>query len=200
MLAAGVVYLLFRDRSRSSSSAPALPAPALEPLPGGGGCMPAVRTGGSDPDVWYLTRWAATVDDLIRRGVEPGPAAIGARALVAQWAHETDAGRSEYNFNLGGWIAAPGEACHELRDATSGAPGRWASFASLEQSIHEHIDRLATRSRFQPAFLAWIKEPLSERWIRALGAAGYYTADPDVYARAWRARLERATELTRAAA
>jgi hypothetical protein len=199
MLGAGVLYLMFRDRTAPAlppgSSMPAAPLPSS-----GGGCPGSViRTGGRDTAFWYLTRMAATIDDLVRRGVDPVGAEHGAQGLVAQWAHETNAGRSEYNFNLGGWVAAPGEPCHELPDGTTGRIIRWASFPSLERSVHEHIDRLQ-RPRFRPAFLKWIESPTDEQWIRALGAAGYYEASPDAYAAAWRVRLKQLREMTRAAA
>lgn len=200
MLGAVVVYAFFRERERATlpgSVAPRAPSPRSS---FGGECPgTTVRTGGKDSALWYVTRFAATVDDLVRRGVDPVAAERGAAGLVAQWAHETDAGRSEFNFNLGGWIAAPGEPCHELPDATTGRLIRWASFPSLELAIHEHIDRLQ-RPRFARAFLQWIQNPTDDAWVRALGAAGYYEASPDAYARAWALRLQQLRELTRVAA
>lgn len=162
-------------------------------------CAEAVQTGGFDPVKWIGSRWAVTVHDLMQRGVEPRAAEIGARALVAQWAHETDAGRSEYNFNLGGWIAARGEPCHVLTDATSGRETAWAAFPSLADSVHEHIDRL--QRRFPSAFRLLVSSPLDDGWIRELGRRGYYEANRDEYAAAWRARLGRVDEvLSRVAA
>lgn len=194
-LVAAVLYLLLRERRAPASTLPSEAFPLEPRAPRAGGESPAVRTGGNDETLWYATRYAATVDDLVRRGVDPTAALRGARALVAQWAVETNAGKSEYNFNLGGWVAARGEPFHVVRDATSGREIRWASFPSLDESIHEHIDRLQ-RPRFREAFVMLARSPLSDAWVRELGRAGYYEADPDKYASAWRHRLQEVAELT----
>lgn len=203
-LALVVLYLLLRDRQRcepATSSSPAFAPPLRERQSSsrGGGEVPPLRTGGTDPDLWIATRFAATVDDLVRRGVDATAALKGARGLVAQWALETNAGKSEYNYNLGGWKAASGEPFQVIRNAGTGEADRWAAFPSLEESVHEHIERLQ-RPRFRQAFASFIADPLSDDWVRELGHAGYYGEPPDQYARAWRTRLSQVSELTRGAA
>lgn len=204
MVGAGVVYLLFRDRSSSSASAPLPLLPTTDTIAprrsSSGACVPAVQTGGKDPALWIATRWAAAADDFVRRGVPQRAAENGARGIVAQWAVETNNGRSEYCFNLGGWKAAAGEACFELPQGQTRELVRWAAFPSLQASVHEHIERLATRARFQRAFAAFVNNPTSEAWIFELGRSGYFGEDPAAYARAWRSRLSQIEELTRAAA
>jgi hypothetical protein len=156
-------------------------------------CVAAQQTGGLDPRSWVTSRVARTVERLESQGFPPEQARELARSLVAQWAHETGRGRSEFNFNLGGWLAAPDVRCHVLPGFCGPGVERrddcaWESWPNLDAAIDDHVARIA--GRFQRAFTALLEAPFSDEWIRELGRGGYFTAPIDGYAAAWRKQRE----------
>ena len=168
--------------TRAPSSAPK--GPGL-PSSGKGRRVPTRRTGEADPLEWFRRRMAITVPAL--GALEPP--LVGARAdrvalaLVAQWAHETDRGRAEFNFNLGGWTARKRDDFHEAVDRLSQSHFRWTAYADLPTAIEDQIRRLILG--FPRAWALLLAEPESSAWIEELGRAGYYTAPTSAYARAW---------------
>lgn len=115
-----------------------------------------------------------------------------ALALVAQWAHETNRGKAEFNFNLGGWVARPKDDYHEATDRLSGKHFRWTAYPDLPTAVDDQLRRLIVT--FPGAWATLLSAPESSAWIEELGRDGYYTADPRAYARAWAMHL---TELRR---
>lgn len=167
--------------TREPSSAPRGRLPGT----GSGKRVPTKRTGEADPLEWFRRRMALTVPAL--GGLEPP--LVGARAdrvalsLVAQWAHETDRGRAEFNFNLGGWTARKRDDFHEAVDRLSQSHFRWTAYPDLPTAIEDQIRRLIIG--FPGAWALLLAEPESSAWIEELGRRGYYTAPTAAYARAW---------------
>jgi hypothetical protein len=186
LLLAGLVYLL----RRSGDGKPGGGAPSVGP------CIPKVLTGRTlegqpiDAEGWARSRYAAVLGTLTRRSheakdyveVEDLPAI--ARALVAQWAHESGRGSHEYCFNLGGWHATKSEPCFASTDA--GVPTRFRAWGDLDTSTNDHVSRLV--NKFRRAVAALIEDPDSDRWVRVLREQGYYTAPVEQYAGGWRAQ------------
>jgi hypothetical protein len=191
LMAGYLANLLFSQlgpRPRVPAPAPGA-APPAPPAPSSAARVAPTRTGGETPAEWARSRLAAAQAWLLRMGIAtPEHAREVATSLVAQWAHETGNGKSEYNFNLGGWLASGNRPFHVLRNATTGELMRWEAFPDLDTSIAQHIERLRSRPRYARAFRALLELPTSPAWIHELGRAGYYgSGDRDVYARAWQA-------------
>jgi hypothetical protein len=152
--------------------------------------VPIVRTGEADLVEWATRRLALTL--AVLGALEPPvrgsrKADDVALALLAQWAHETDAGRAEYNFNLGGWTARKRDTFHTAPDRLSSAAGfRWTAYPDLPTAVEDQINRLIRT--FPSAWGKLLQDPVGDGWVRELGRRGYYTAEINDYARAWAAR------------
>lgn len=142
-----------------------------------------MRTGEDNVIEWRRRRLALAIASL--RGMVPDALLDRvALSIVAQWAHETARGRSEFNNNLGGWRARKGEQFFTARDVQSGDEiFRWSSYPDLPTGVQDQIQRLA--SRFPSAFALLVENPESSAWVEELGRKGYYEADPRIYARVW---------------
>lgn len=153
-----------------------------------------VPTGGDDPRVWANTRFDMATAILNQLGVPTELAPRVALSLLAQWAHETARGRSEFNFNLGGWHARKGDPFFTARDTLTPTTEvfRWTAYPTLAIAVDDQIRRLA--SQFPSAWRLLLAQPETSAWIEELGRRGYYTARPGDYARSWamhRTELER---------
>lgn len=184
-----VGFLLLRGSS-SSPSAPVLPG--MPPPPNNQ--LPRTRTGGQPLGQWFGERFALALENLPALGVPDLLLRPVALAIVSQWAHETGRGKSEFNFNLGGWRARKSDPFFTARDVlTPGQPTfKWTAYPTLETAVADQLLRL--RERFPSAWKLLLQQPHTSAWIEELGRRGYYTADRNAYARAWasnRAELER---------
>lgn len=182
--------LLLRGGSSSSPAAPGLPGA----VPSNG--LKRVRTGGDDVRAWFNERFGLALEVLSQMGVHTVALRPVALSLVAQWAHETGRGKSEFNFNLGGWRARKSDPFFTARDVlTPGQPTfKWTAYPDLPFAVSDQIKRLA--ERFPSAWKLLLEQPHTSAWIEELGRRGYYVADRNAYARAWasnRAELERFT-------
>lgn len=180
-------------RNSASSTAPGVPSPAA-PRPVGPALEQArTRTGGNDVAAWFAERFALALEALQAAGVPDVMLRPVALALVSQWAHETGRGKSEFNFNLGGWRARKSDPFFVARDVQSGKElFRWTAYPDLRFAVVDQINRL--QERFPSAWKLLVQQPHTSAWVEELGRRGYYTADPTTYARAWatnRAELER---------
>lgn len=166
--------------------APATP-PAPRPLPSTTGTEIArTRTGGQPLPEWFGERFGLALENLVAAGVPDVMVRPVALSLLAQWAHETARGKSEFNFNLGGWRARKSDPFFVARDVMSGAElFRWTAYPDLPTAVADQIARLA--SRFPSAWKLLLAQPNSSAWVEELGRRGYYTANPQNYARAWAA-------------
>lgn len=177
----GVLALLGLVALGSRATAPSSPAvpSALE--------RPKVQTGGADPIAWAQSRFNTI--RLVLATIAPQLAAEDLRrvalSVLAQWSHETNKGRNEFNFNLGGWMAAAGEPFFRATGAEDpGRPSlRFASFDDLTGATRLQLERL--RARFPSAVRLLVADPESSAWVEQLGKSGYYTAPVPAYARAW---------------
>lgn len=177
------LLLLSKREAGSTSRGPGLAAPQPQ-----GRAVAVLRTGEADPVAWARRRLALLVVAL--QSLEPplvgAHADQVARSLLAQWAHETNSGRSEFNFNLGGWTARRGDHYHTAADRLSGASGfRWTAYADLPTAIEDQLRRLILT--YPRAWSSLLAAPESRDWIDELSRGGYFTAPRDDYARAWRA-------------
>ena len=101
------------------SSGPSLPTPsASSDAPGLE--VPRTLTGGQPFGQWFGDRFALALE-VLRPNVPADKLTDIALSVVAQWAHETARGLSEFNFNLGGWHARPGEPFFSSRDQQTSA-------------------------------------------------------------------------------
>lgn len=175
-------FLLRQSEGPKGGLGPGVPAPS-----GATGTQhDLVRTGEPDLITWGRRRLALLLASM--GALEPP--LVGALAdrvalsLLAQWAHETDRGRAEFNFNLGGWTARPGDDFHTATDRLSGKPGfRWTSYSDLGTAIEDQLHRLILT--YPSAWALLLASPESSAWVEDLGRHGYFSARPSDYARAW---------------
>jgi hypothetical protein len=190
---------------RGGSSSPETPTSSLPPrgnaLPKAPGLeVPRVLTGGQPVEQWFSDRFGVAVEVL---GLNL-PAAVvrdAALSVVAQWAHETGRGRSEFNFNMGGWRARRSDSYFVARDVQTGKElFRWTAYGDLPNAVHDQLHRL--HDTFPSAWALLATEPNTSRWVEELGRKGYYVAPQGTtqaqhiqnYVRAWasnRAELSR---------
>ncbi|HWZ87196.1 MAG TPA: glucosaminidase domain-containing protein [Polyangiaceae bacterium] len=110
----------------------------------------------------------------------------GVLLLTAQWALETDCGRSMPGHNFAGIKAArsaPGASFRTVegygasrREVTA----RFRVYDSAELGARDYVRLLASR---YPAALAAARDGNTSAFSRSLAAGGYFTADPCAYER-----------------
>jgi hypothetical protein len=127
------------------------------------------------------------------RGVLGGAAEPHALSLLtAQWALETDAGRQMHGYNFGGIKAspsAPGASFHTVEGYGAQrreVVQRFRVYGSVEAGAEDYVRLLATH---YPSALLAARSGDASRFAGALAAAGYFTADPNAYARGLERRL-----------
>jgi hypothetical protein len=180
------LLLVYFVASKSQGRQPTARSRRASTLPVGTGReVPIKRTGEDTFEAWVRHRMALAVVTLA--ALEPPVEKIDdvAIALLAQWAHETAKGRAEFNFNLGGWTARTGDDFHTANDRLTGSRFHWTAYPDLPTAVDDQIKRLIVG--FPSAWALLLAAPLSSEWIEELGRAGYFTADPTDYARAWQA-------------
>jgi len=158
--------LVLSSSARSSTSAP-------DPLE-----VPRVVTGATSS--WFRDR-LALAREVLQPNVPSNVLADVALSIVAQWAHETARGQSEFCFNLGGWKARPRD--HYFVGDDAGVPFHWTAYRDLPNAVADQLERL--HDRFPSAWKLLVAQPASSAWIEELGRAGYYQQKPADYARAW---------------
>jgi hypothetical protein len=110
--------------------------------------------------------------------------ARGVALLTAQWALETDAGRSMPGHNFGGIKAAPSAAGKRLRTvegygaARREVSARFRVYDSAASGAHDYVRLLADR---YPAALEAARAGNVAGFAQALAAGAYFTADPQAY-------------------
>lgn len=171
------LLLAFLLQSKPAPAAPALPSRSSQEVQ-------RVRTGEPDVMTWFQLRFARALQALAELGVPDIVLRAVGLSLVSQWAHETGRGKSEFNFNLGGWRARSSDPFFVARDVQSGAElFRWTAYPDLDTAVRDQVKRL--HDRFPSAFRLLLAEPNTSAWVEELGRKGYYTAKPADYARAW---------------
>lgn len=177
MRASSFAPLLLFGLLLSGSSRPRELAPTMPAVPGGPGKeVPRVLTGGQPLREWFDARFALTLE-VLRPNVPADKLNDIALSVVAQWAHETGRGKSEFNFNLGGWRARKRDAYFVARDVQTGAElFRWTAYADLPNAVQDQLKRL--HDTFPSAWTLLVTEPYNSRWVEELGKRGYYVAPP----------------------
>ena len=160
-----------------------------------GGEVPIHNTGGLDPAGWRMSRWNAIVkflmeDDrslnamtsLVEHGViEHENFAIDSIALsvLTHFDIETASGVHEYNFNVGGVLAVPGQQHFVSVDPQNDPTARVAfcAYDDLQQGIADYFGVLSYE-RYVKALAPLLMLPTDPGWFGELGWAGYYGMDP----------------------
>jgi len=159
-----------------------------------GGEVPIKNTGGPNPDDWRRSRFKACIDFLMQDDrslaaftslfehhvIEDGDIGMDGIALsvVAHWDLETASGTAEYNFNVGGVLAVPGQQHFISTDV--GDPNTKVAFCaynSLQEGIADYFGVLAYE-RYVHALAPLIMVPTDPAWFGELGRAGYFGMDP----------------------
>ena len=149
--------------------------------------VPRIRTGGDNQTEWARSRYQMLLGMIRASGYvfDDQLAAEIALSMLPQWPHETGRGSPEFNYNLGGWRARKGDTYFTARDVQT--PGsaivRWTAYPDLQTGMADQVMRLV--KTFPSAAKLLLDEPKSSRWVEELGRRGYYTANPQGYARAW---------------
>jgi len=113
--------------------------------------------------------------------------------LTAQWALETDGGRHMPGHNFGGIKASTGSPGANFRTVEGYGAGRreiearFRIYPNAEAGARDYLRLLAHR---YPAALAAARAGDLEGFSGALARGGYFTADPDAYARGLAARVQ----------
>jgi len=189
-------------RKDSGSSTPARALPTGVPAPPGPGLMEVARTltGGQPVEQWFRDRYRVALE-VLALNLPPNVVPDAAISVVAQWAHETGRGKSEFNFNMGGWRARKNDVYFTARDVQTGRElFRWTAYSDLPNAVQDQLRRL--HDTFPTAWALLAAEPNSSRWVEELGRKHYYVAPPGTsqeqhirnYTRAWasnRAELAR---------
>lgn len=119
-------------------------------------------------------------DYVALAGVWEGVSPATAERLVAggQWAHDPSADHAA--------AVGPGRVSIV---ATRENPASWfRAYGSLEEGMRAFVEsKRNAKSRYAPAW-AHVERGDPDGYARTLGRLGYYTASPDVYARAMRAK------------
>jgi hypothetical protein len=170
-----------------------------------GGEKKIQQTGGTDPIAWrrnhydackrFLSeddRSVAALTSLVETGrVEKSEFAIDAIALsvVAHWDIETASGLHEYNWNVGGAFALPGQQYFLSTDVQSKPPKKVAfcAYDGEEEGIADYFGVLSYE-RYASALAALLMLPTDPGWFSELGWAGYYGMDPVAAEKVWSER------------
>ncbi len=155
---------------RSSSAGSAAPSSALE--------VPRIVTGNTP--TWFRDR-VQLANEVLQPNVPNNMLDDVVLSIVAQWAHETARGQSEFCFNLGGWKARPND--HYFVGDDAGVSFHWTAYPDLPNAVADQLQRL--HDKFPTAWALLVAQPTSSAWIEELGRKGYYQQKPADYARAW---------------
>lgn len=127
------------------------------------------------------------------QGVTGGSAEPRALSLLtAQWALETDAGRQMHGYNFGGIKAspsAPGARFHTVEGYGAQrreVVQRFRVYGSVAAGAEDYVRLLATH---YPRALLAARSGDAWSFAVALADGGYFTADPNAYARGLEQRL-----------
>ncbi len=145
-----------------------------------------IRTGEPDVHAWAVRRRAMALAALRGPTMDVPFELLDdvALSLLAQWAHETGRGKSEFNFNLGGWRARRADPYFTAKDVQEGGSAvYWTAYPDLPAAVDDQVQRL--KRGFPKAWSMLLANPRSSAWVEQLGSSGYYTASRARYARAW---------------
>lgn len=160
-----------------------------------GGEVAIKDTGNPDPTAWRVSRFQACIDFLMQddrsvnamtalfesRVIERGDIGIDGVALsvVAHWDIECASGANEYNFNLGGIGAVPGQQYFVSTDVQSKPPRKTAfcAYNSLQEGIADYFGVLSYE-RYVRALAPLLMLPSDPEWFSELGWGGWYGGDP----------------------
>jgi len=165
-------FLMAVSAKGGSEPAPAPPGPPRRRVGPMGQGRPIAHTFSGNATAWALSRWNIAKAMLAPLGSARPDLDIDeiATSVVTHWAIETDWGSDEYNFNLGGIHANPGEAYFQSTDA--GKPAKFAAYDSIEGGAKAYGDLL--QGRYRPCAIKLLADPESADWYVCLGSMGYY--------------------------
>jgi hypothetical protein len=158
------------------------------------------QTGGQDPVAWrksvYETAktFLSTDDRSINamthlvdtHAVEKDVFDVNqiALAVVTHWDIETASGTHEYNYNVGGVLALPGQAYYPATDVQSAKDVAFCAYPDEVTGIADYFGVLSYK-RYASALAALLMLPTDPGWFSELGWAGYYGMDPVAAEKLW---------------
>lgn len=158
-----------------------------------GGEVSIKQTGGNDIIAWRRMRFTAAVEflsqddrsiDALTKLVEDGVVEHGdfdinniAMSAVSHWDIETASGTKEFNYNLGGIFAVPGQQFFRSLDVQSNKPTAFCAYNALAEGIADYFG-LLSYERYASALVALLMLPTDPEWFSEMGWAGYYGMDP----------------------
>lgn len=159
-----------------------------------GGEVAIKDTGNPDVSAWRVSRYKACIDFLAeddrsinamtmlfdQHVIEKGDIGVNdvALSVVAHWDIECASGANEYNFNVGGIAAVPGQQHFVSTDV--GDPKTKVAFCaydSLQEGIADYFGVLSYE-RYVRALAPLLMLPSDPTWFSELGWGGYYGGDP----------------------
>jgi hypothetical protein len=163
-------------RGRAQPSPGPRPGPPRPGPPARGEIPRAASAGGLDAQGWVTTRLLACVDYLVTlpelAGRPGGNVQDIATDIVAHWALETNWGKAEFNFNLGGIHSGGGGPYFWALDA--GVRVRFVAWGSLAEGVRGYVDLLRVHFGGCWSTLTALPELPTSQWYDCLGAHGYY--------------------------
>lgn len=165
-----------------------------------GGEQAMRQTGGQDPVAWrravfdaaktFLSMDDRSVNALTnlydQHLVESGNYDIDqiALAVVTHWDIETASGTHEFNYNVGGVMALPGQTYFASTDVQSNQQVAFASYPDEVTGIADYFGVLS-KKRYASALAALLMLPTDPGWFSELGWAGYFGMDPVKAEKLW---------------
>ncbi len=162
-----------------------------------GGERPIKNTGGPTVADWRRSRFQACIDFLMNDDrsldaitnlsahnvITTEQFSMDGIALsaVAHWDIETASGTAEFNFNVGGVAAVPGQQfflASDVGDPTSKVA--FCAYDSLQEGIADYFGVLSY-DRFVHALAPLLVMPTDPAWFGELGQAGYYALQSAQY-------------------
>ena len=137
--------------------------------PSAGGRVAPARTGAKlSPIDWHRRRFSAA------KVIVNDPSV--AVSIVAHWSIETDRGRAEWNYNLGGIKALPGQQYVELR-ASEGGTARFAAYETLGDGARAYVSLL--QRHYAECWQLLEDGPATPDWYVCLVHHGYMAQQTD---------------------
>lgn len=213
-------FLSGRGRSSSISSSTSSTEIPADTYPQGawpravlsGGEVSIQQTGGNNVSTWRASRYQAAVEFLANdnrsiNAITTLSSQLGdlqisadsvALSVVAHWDIETAGGVSEFNFNVGGIAAVPGQQHFVSTDV--GDPNTKVAFCSYPDLVSGIADYFGVISytRYVKALASLLLHPMDPSWFGELGEAGYYALQSSAFPNALtRQQAEKALDARR---
>jgi hypothetical protein len=139
-------------------------------------------TGDNNIATWARSRYQAAHDYLAQQGIEDTLAHDIALSVLAHWDNETNGGKNEFNYNVGGIHKYGSQPYYEAADAGNAA--QFAAYDSLAAGVKAYFS-LISNSYYADCWALLKAKPTESDWYECLGKKKYYGADPTKAASTW---------------